>query len=788
MGRTVSRKTVSALAGIAALHAGLAAAQPPEALSAGLSVQLQALQRQRLQRTAAEQKISSQLLQMIRAADGEPPADGVPSMRPVPPEGPTELVTIYGRITPELQAFLAAQGAAEIVALPQYAVLSVRLPIGAIRTVAGRPEVSSIELHGRAVVARTPGLQNPEGDAAHGAASARAAYGATGRGVTVCVISDSVDHLTEAQANMSLASVDVLTGKSNIHANPGTPGTPGYLEGHTGEGTAMLELIHRIAPHASLKFATSYDDAGGASEAAMASNILALKGDGCQIMADDVSYTDESPFQGGPVSRAVAEASDAGILYFSSAANDGNIETHFSGTWEGDFSPGQFDAVDQITPHEFKPGQSLNKVTFVSSETAKLGQQRAYLWWNDALGGAFNDYILIDRNAAGDIVGLGDTTINGTANPVQVVNVSDGDYLEVLQRAGAQPRFLHLQLTDGAKLGYATTGAIFGHNGSDAANAFSIGAVSARGRTTPFSGGSALTVEPWSSDGPRRVFFSPYGGSLAYGNFTGTGGLLLHKPEFVAADCVTADITGDPVSFAPFCGTSAAVSQAAAIAALVMSDRPHLSLGQIRQVMVSASLPISSTPGWDSASGAGIIMAPSALAEAERVFIDFNVPPHTRFPSPLVLDGRNIQIDFNNSSFSCDGDFAKACFLTTDTWRPAPQITMYYYATSATPLTISITHATGKVSNTVAGRAPISIFWGDTNPPLVSQYDVALAHGGSPDYFTDTFTVPASEVKVGSNRLLIYYNGFPQALNRGPPVNGASAYYIRYLSISQPSP
>ena len=84
----------------------------------------------------------------------------------------------------------------------------------------------------------------------------------------------------------------------------------------------------------------------------MAANIRALQAAGCNIIVDDIGYFAESPFQdgqastitsssnGGIITQAVNDVVAEGVLYFSSAANSGNLAQGTSGTWEGDFVDG----------------------------------------------------------------------------------------------------------------------------------------------------------------------------------------------------------------------------------------------------------------------------------------------------------------------------------------------------------------------------------------------------------------------------------------------------------------
>src|SRR5439155_10500777 len=111
------------------------------------------------------------------------------------------------------------------------------------------------------------------------------------------------------------------------------------------EGTAMLEIVHDLAPGANLYFATAFT-----SLVSFAQNIRDLRTAGCDIIIDDVFYFVETPFQdgqlapsntnGGVVIQAVKDVTASGALYFSSAGNSGNLNDATAGVWEGDFLHG----------------------------------------------------------------------------------------------------------------------------------------------------------------------------------------------------------------------------------------------------------------------------------------------------------------------------------------------------------------------------------------------------------------------------------------------------------------
>lgn len=108
--------------------------------------------------------------------------------------------------------------------------------------------------------------------------------------------------------------------------------------------------------------------------------------------------------------------------------------------------------------------------------------------------------------------------------------------------------------------------------------------------------------EVFTSDGPRRVFFTPDGTPIP-------GGEVRAKPDLTAADGVSTTVP----FFEQFYGTSAAAPHAAAIAALALSGNPGIDPAEVRAAMVSSALDIEA-PGRDRDTGAGIVMATRTLA------------------------------------------------------------------------------------------------------------------------------------------------------------------------------
>ena len=123
-----------------------------------------------------------------------------------------------------------------------------------------------------------------------------------------------------------------------------------------------------------------------------------------------------------------------------------------------------------------------------------------------------------------------------------------------------------------------------------------------------FDAGDNPPVEPFSSDGPRQIFFEADGTPITPGDFSSTGGEVRNKPDIAAADGV---MTATP-GFNPFFGTSAAAPHAAGIAALV-AQLSNLTPSGMAQVFAATALDIEAA-GMDRDSGYGILDAVAAVA------------------------------------------------------------------------------------------------------------------------------------------------------------------------------
>ena len=442
-------------------------------------------------------------------------------------------------VTPAVLARIADLGGKVVNSVGKYRAIRAWLPLDSMEVLAALDEVQWIRVADRAMTNRemrrsksisdsvvaqaTDKVDTSEGDAAHDVPGARAEYGVDGTGVGIGVLSNGIGTLADRQASGDLPdSVVILDGQAG--------------ERYDLEGTAMLEIVHDLAPGAHLYFATAFG-----SPAQFAANIEALCEAGADVIVDDVIWFAESAFQDDVVAKGVNAAVEAGCFYFSAAGNGGNLNDGTASVWEGDFADAgdepQVGVVSVGDQHEFADGVSANRIT----EWAL-----AYLLkWADPLGASANDYdlYLLDESLT-TVVRASTSVQDGEQDPFEVFDGLPGDvgmHLVVVRSEG-EARYIRLNAYDG-ELEHATAGQIFGHVGAESAiSVAAVSVLSARGEDGVFDGSES--VETFSSDGPRRMFFQPDGTPITPGSFSSTGGEVLDKPDIAAADGVTTSTPG----------------------------------------------------------------------------------------------------------------------------------------------------------------------------------------------------------------------------------------------------
>jgi len=506
------------------------------------------------------------------------------------------VVDVHGTVSPALAQAIKNAGGDVLYSSTRWNSIHAALPLAGIDAIASRSDVVRIN---KAPFARTGiGSLTSQGYLAHRAKQVVEQQGITGAGVNVGILSDSA----------SLARIAALKASGDLPATasvlPGQSGSPG-----TDEGAAMMEIVYDMAPGSNQIFATAFT-----SEASFADNIIALQQAGCKVIADDVAYSDEGVFQDTIVAQAVNHVVANGSTYFSSAGNSGSKLNNNSSTYEADFKDGgpvsgvigAFEG-GQGRFHDFGSGQLFDQYL------APTGV--AVLQWSDPYGGACNDYDLFVTNSTGTVI-KGFSAARQNCSPSSIpdeefgyANPAAGDRIYVVLFSGVA-RALHVDSFFGGPLAISTTGNTFGHNAGK--NTISMAATywgSAHKGAVPFTG-FANPVEPFSSDGPRKIFYQPNGTPITPGNFlfATNGGTTLQKPDLTAADGVFTKTPG----FLPFFGTSASSPHAAGIAALVVQARPSFTPAQVKTSMVKSALD-NMTVGFDINGGWGVAMANGAV-------------------------------------------------------------------------------------------------------------------------------------------------------------------------------
>ena len=630
--------------------------------------QIEALLSKKAQRTPSQRKVSSQLLDAARETPERPTAGA--GREAGDTDAPPGLVTVDIRadVTPEVLSRIRDLGGMVVNSVPRYRSIRAHLPptaveplakLDAVRTIRPadkartRRQTSPLPPVARSTVPDTPVTRKEDtsaGDVAHAASVARRTHSVTGSGIGIGVISNGVRTLADRQASGDLpARVNVLPGQ----------------EGIGDEGTAMLEIVHDLAPGAELYFATGF---GG--QAQMAANIEALCEAGADVIVDDVGYFLDAAFQDDLIAQGVNAATADGCFYFTAAGNDGNLNDGTSGVWEGDYAAGSPLMVEGETAgvrHDFGGGLEGNPL----SGTGPFGYScPIVLQWADPLGASSNDYDLFLVNEDGDVVGSSTDTQDGAQDPIEsIICGRRPDTLVVVKVSGAD-RYLRLQALDG-RLEIATAGALYGHSAAE--NAVSVAAVDVRDAAGPgkvFNGTESVTRT--NSDGPRRIFFQPDGTAVTAGDFSETGGKLLRKPDLTAASCVSTATPG----FSTFCGASAAAPHAAAIAALMLQAAggpKHVTQQTLLRAISGSALDIE-VEGFDRDSGAGIVMAPGAVGSAAVPAGERNGAPAAVGSLPdqtLAPDVAPVMIDMATKFTDPDNDTLTYTAAASDTVRLA---------------------------------------------------------------------------------------------------------------------
>ena len=258
------------LIGLFSLSAASAATLPDS-----LKEQLEASMAEKASRTPEQKKLDSRLVLLIRQRALDTTSLSVPvprqsDLHPLVSADGLVAVEIKAEVSEELVAAITLEGGHIRSRAPKYDLLVADVPLMALGALVERRDVRFIKpllppSHNQAQAQPVSALHvAAEAMIAHAIAEARARFGVTGRGVKIGVISDSVDYLEQSQANGALPDVVVLESGTGA-----------------GEGTAMLEVVHAIAPDAELYFAAGVNR--------LIETVESLAAAGVDIIIDDIT-------------------------------------------------------------------------------------------------------------------------------------------------------------------------------------------------------------------------------------------------------------------------------------------------------------------------------------------------------------------------------------------------------------------------------------------------------------------------------------------------------------------
>ena len=490
----------------------------------------------------------------------------------------------------EARETLEALGARIEIVDDEWGIVQAWIPFDQIDRVAGLELVERIEAPDYGFT-RT-GSATSQGDRILRANLVREAFGFNGAGTTVGVISDGVESRASAQSSSDLpASIEI-----NLDL-PGGVEDP-EDEGSGDEGTAMLEIIHDLAPEASLAFSGGSDGFPTSLEMVRSIDWLAnsaFDGAGVDIIVDDLGFLGEPFFEDGPVARKVKEVVANGTVYVSAAGNDS--DEHY----EGEF------ADDGSDFHDFGGGDRTMRVTLEEDGGV-------FLQWNDRFGSSGNDYDLygcIEGVAPSQTaVDSGDCIAStaeqdGDDNPKErLINEESSDRILDLyiKKSSGSSRLLEMHFIDATVHEHnVPNGSIYGHPAVP--GALAVGAIQA-------DDFGHDTIAPYSSRGPSEIYYPSRETRM--------------KPDIVATDGVS--ITGAGNFRSLFFGTSAAAPHAAAVAALVLEairdDDSTIAKAeaaqQVSNTLLGTAFDLGDT-GVDNVYGAGRVDALLAVSGGNEV-------------------------------------------------------------------------------------------------------------------------------------------------------------------------
>ena len=432
-------------------------------------------------------------------------------------------------------------------------------------------------------IATNAGEQKTEGDLLVRSNGIREVFGVAGKNIRVGVIGNGAESLNLSRKAGELSNVDVQS------------------VGTGDEGTAMLEIIHDIAPEADLSF-----HAYGNSSETFKTAVTDLAKSGCNVICDDLYFFHQPFLQDGDVADHIKKilSQYPDLIYVTVSGNFAPL--HYQGSWKAGNQAGP-----NQTYQDFGGGDQAINITLFPDEYII-----ATLQWDDPWGQATTDYdLLLTESRSGKVLGISNFTQNGTADPFEhlVYNpegtVPEKLSLAIIRNGQTQtPNILELFIRGVDPQGVEESfmkeprDSIFGHAAVE--EVITVGSVEP---AEPFS------ISPDSSQGPVTIRYPVV--------------TKRWKPDICAPTNVNVSGAGNFPS--PFPGTSAAAPHVAGVIAQLRSAFPDIPRDELKKVIYDTADDLGA-PGWDETYGYGLLNAERAyrvLFEQKKAPLNSNGTP-----------------------------------------------------------------------------------------------------------------------------------------------------------------
>lgn len=377
---------------------------------------------------------------------------------------------------------------------------------------------------------------------------------ADGQGVVVGVISNGAKGLSEAQASGDLPDSVII-----------------LQDGRGAEGTAMMEIIHDIAPGATIV----YQDFGGGRETKFVEAFQNLVDAGASIIVEDVFNYEIPYFEDGFIANELSKIleNNPDLMIISAAGN--TADTHYQGKFiDGGEGFHSFNGSIGI-PLEIQPG----------------GRVKIHLQWDDPFAGASNDFDLFLYDIQNDKnLQVSDKIQTGGEKPYEKI-----DHQNV--EKNVQKAEIRIQAKEGKGIGSTLELLIAPDPGK-----VSIG----EGYLTPddsivgwASLPNIITVAAISADNLKIQKFSSQGAVT----ISHPSPSIRKKPDITGVDQV--QVSGSGGFNKIFSGTSAAAPHIAGLLAIIKSIYPSVSNLELKEALLNSAEELGA-PGWNTIYGYGL--------------------------------------------------------------------------------------------------------------------------------------------------------------------------------------